>query len=291
MRPMRLSIMIMLVSGLIGPCLLPAVDVEQAQDIINQGKVLIFDKKYEEAFELFQQFIERFPSSHHVPQAYYLKARCLQLQGKNREAIPAFGEFLDKYPLEPTWAEEAGKDMVESAASLFEKKNNSFRKQIIKALGSPNKDVRYFAAIRCAYLEDDYLKSMIIPILKEIVRNEDEQEVVDRAKIRLLRLDPQALAKESESRRERERTPKESSDMKMFHLEVWAEGKSEPSIELNIPIAFAKLALQALDESTKREMARKGYDIETIWETLKEMGPTDILKIQEGGNLFKIWIK
>jgi tetratricopeptide (TPR) repeat protein len=286
---MRLFVMILLASVLIGPCILPAPAMGQAQDFINQGKILIFDKQYDQAFELFEQFIKRFPRSHLIPQAYFLKARCLQLQGKNLEAIPAFGEFLDKYPNEPIWAEEAGKDMVESAASLFERKNTAFRNEIIKALTSPNKDVRYFAAIRCATLKDDYLTSMIIPILKEIVRNESEPDIVERAKIKLMALDRRALAEEMESRRERE-SP-ESSEVKMFHIEVWTEGKEDPSIELNVPVAFAQLVLRALDESTKQEMARNGYDIDTILKTIRDMGPTDILKIQEGGNLIKIWIK
>jgi len=62
-------------------------------------------------------------------------------------------------------------------------------------------------------------------------------------------------------------------------------------IELNIPVSLAQMAVSALDESAKREMRRKGIDVENIWEDLKRLGPTNILTFRDGENLIKLWIE
>jgi hypothetical protein len=138
-----------------------------------------------------------------------------------------------------------------------------------------------------------------VPILKEVVRKENEREIVDRARIALLRIDPKALSEQTESRKppkpqpqtDKQQRNEKRSDTRMFHLEVYEEGIAKPRVELNIPFALAQLAIAALDESTKKEMRKKGVDVDNVWESLNRMGPTDILTFRDGKNVVKIWIK
>jgi tetratricopeptide (TPR) repeat protein len=269
------------------------------QELLNQGKVLMFDRKWDEARLVFQQLVQQHPSSAFAPQAVYFQARCLQFQGKAENALQGYEAFLQKYPGDPVLTGEARSSMVELAALLFERGNLAYRDRLVKALSDPNKDVRYFAAIRVAGLKDRYLDSMAMPVLGDIVKRESERELVDRARIALLRISPRALETRVEEtpkaveRRREHPTPKpaSASESRMFHVRVYKDGMSEPAVELNLPLSLAELAVAALDESAKAEIRRKGFDLDNVWESLKRLGPTNILTIRDQGSTIKLWIE
>jgi len=269
------------------------------QELLNQGKVLMFDRKWDEARMVFQQLVQQFPSSAFAPQAVYFQARCLQFQGKPEAALQGYEAFLQKYPGDPALAGEANTSMVELAALLFERGNPTFKDRLVKALSDPNKDVRYFAAIRVAGLKDRYLDSMAAPVLGDIVKRESERDLVDRARIALLRISPKSFETQVEElpkqvERKGEKTvPRttSSTEGRMFHVLVYRQGMSEPAVELNLPLSLAELALAALDESAKAEIRRKGFDLDNVWESLKRLGPTNILTIRDQGKIIKLWIE
>ena len=147
--------------------------------------------------------------------------------------------------------------------------------------------MRYFSAIRSSYLSDRKITAMAIPILREILDKEKERDLVDRAKIALLRLDPNALAPESPGQTK----PESRSDSRMFHIRVYEGGSSEPTVEVNLPLGFAQLAIMALDESKKQELRKKGFNVDDLWESIKRLGPTKIVEIRDGKDLVKIWIE
>ena len=260
------------------------------QALFNDGKILIFDKKWPEARGVFERIIQVYPRSPLVPQAYYYIARCFQFQGKQEEALQAYELFLQKFPNEPFLPGEARNAVVELAASLFEKGNQAFRNRLVASLKNPNSDIRYFAAIRCSQLKDRTLTSAAIPVLKEIIARENEEDLVNRARIALLRLEPAELSKKAEAPPEPKKR-EAKGDSRMFHLVVYQQGSSKPAVELNIPVSLAQLAINALDESAKQEMRKKGFDVDNVWEDLKRLGPTNILTFRDEENTIKIWIQ
>jgi tetratricopeptide (TPR) repeat protein len=266
-----------------------AEEAARDQDLFNQGKILMFDKKWEEARELFQRVIREFPKSNLVPQAHYFAARSLQQQGKEEEAIRAYDEFTRRYPGDSYLLAEARNSVVDLAASLMEKGNSSYRDRIVAALGDPTREIRYFAAIRSSSLNDRGITSMAVPVLRQIIDKEKERDLVDRAKIALLRLDPNALSPQRESP---ERGKNEGQlETRMFHIRVYSGDATEPTVEVNLPVSFAQLAIMALDESKKMELRRKGFNVDDFWESIKRLGPTKILEIHDGKDLVKIWIE
>ncbi len=259
------------------------------QELFNQGKILIFDRNWDGARDIFQRVIQEFPQSPIVPQAYYFIGRCYQFQGRESDAIRSYETFLSKYPNEPVLPSEARNAIVELAASLMEKGDFNYRDRLIKSLTDRQNEVRYFAAIRCSRLKDKQITSLSIPILREITQSGGERDLVDRARIALLRLDPEALTPEKPP------SPKTSKSNRaaggrMFHLEVYQSGAKEPKVELNLPMGLAEMAIRALDESTKTELKKQGFDVDDIWQGLKQLPPMKILTIRDKGNLVKIWI-
>lgn len=287
MISLRLTIITVLAAALLAACAASADEIGRDQETFNQGKVLMFDKKWEDARGAFQRVIQAFPNSSLVPQAHYFSARCLQLQGKEVEALRSYEQFLQRYPNERYLQAEARNAVVDLAVSLLEKGDGAYRNRIVSALTDSRKDVRYFSAIRSSYLSDRKITAMAIPILREILDKEKERDLVDRAKIALLRLDPNALAPESPGQTK----PESRSDSRMFHIRVYEGGSSEPTVEVNLPLGFAQLAIMALDESKKQELRKKGFNVDDLWESIKRLGPTKIVEIRDGKDLVKIWIE
>ncbi len=262
------------------------------QELLNQGKILMFDKKWEEARAVFQKFAADYPRSGLVPQAYFFMARCQQAQGKDEDALRAYEVFLQKFPNEPFLPAEARNAVVELAAGLMEKGNPAYRNRLVEALSDPKKEVRYFAALRCSRLNDKSISLKAVPVLREMAQNEKQRDIADRARIALLRLNPKYLSKPEISHEPKtlEKSAPPGST-RMFHLRVYKDGATQPTVELNIPVSLAQLAIAALDESAKAEMRKKGIDVDNVWKDLQGLGPANILTIRDGQNLLKLWIE
>ncbi len=287
-------VILLLFSALIAPVGFTVSPGTKDQELFNQGKIAIFDKNWDGARSIFQRIIQEAPQSTLVPQAYYFIARCFQFQGKEAEALQAYERFVRSYPKEPFLPAEARNSVVELAASLMEKGDTAYRDRLTSALKDPDKDLRYFAAIRCSRLKDQGILSMVVPVLREIMDKEGERDLVDRARIALMRLAPKELAPKVEAPERRKPDTKGKTDsggQRMFHLVIYQSGSKQPAVELNLPVSLAQMAIAAMDESAKAELRKKGVDVENIWESLRRMGPTNILTIRDGENLIKLWIE
>jgi tetratricopeptide (TPR) repeat protein len=299
MTSARLPALILFSAFVLGASIAQAAAGPKDQEMLNQGKVLIFDRKWEEARVIFHRVISEFPRSSVVPQAYYYIARCFQFQGRESEALQAYEDFLKRYPAEPFLPAEARNAVVEIAATLLQQGNAAYKDRLISALADTDRNVRYFAAIRTSRLDDRSLTAKAVPVLREIVRTEKEPELSNRARIALLRLDPNALTQTAEAPPKPQAKPELKPEAKpepkkaerMFHVVVIEGGAKQPKVELTLPVSLAQLAIAALDESARKEIRKKGIDVDNVWESLKRLGPTNILVFRDGGNTVKIWIE
>jgi tetratricopeptide (TPR) repeat protein len=284
---------LVLLAALMPGALLPGADsAARDQEMFNQAKIFMFEQKFDLARETFLRVIREFPKSGLLPQAYFHSAYCLRLQKKPEEALAAYEEFLLKYPAEPFLAAEARETVVDLAAGLVAQGRTAYRGRLKAALGNPDKEVRYFAAVRVSSLKDKELNAMIVPILKEIVATQKKQELVAPASLALLSIDPGALSKPEAPKQAKSAAGKGSAALLMIHLQIYEGGeKTKPTVELNLPVSFAQLAVMALDEPTKAEIRKKGIDIDNIRESLNRLGPTNILTIRTGKHIVKLWIQ
>ena len=154
-------------------------------------------------------------------------------------------------------------------------------KEIEKRLSSPNKVVKYFAAIKLSQVKEKKVASGAVPVLKEIIRKEKDDELKDRAKIALLRVDPGVLKDLEEEGPVRK--------ARLLKIRVWKDG--ELTLRINIPWALADLALGSIEEEEKAELRKEGYDLDTITKTLVEAGEVIYIENKEEGTIIKIWIE
>jgi hypothetical protein len=247
------------------------------------AKILIFDEKWEEAQEKLEELIEDYPGSKLYSQAIFYRAKCLSEQkGRETEALKAYQDYLGLRDKHKSLAEESEISIMQLAYKLYERGRKSYLKEIEKRVDSSSKVIKYFAAIKLSFVEDKKIASKGIPVLKQIINRERDDELRDRAKIALLRIDPEALGDlEGEEYEER---------LLILKVRVYLKGIKEPVFSLNIPWALADLALSALSEEDKENLREEGYDLDKIIEKLTR-ARGEIIRIVTKDKTFKIWIE
>ncbi len=252
------------------------------EELFMEAKILIFDKEWKKAQEKLEQLIDEYPDNPWTSQAVFYRAKCLKEQkGKERDALKAYQDYLERKDRSKSLAEDAETDIIELAYKLYQKGRRSYLSEIEKRLSSPNRVVRYFAAIKLSQVKDKRISAKAVPVLKEIIQKERDDELRDRAKIALLRIDPDALKDLEDEMPERRAL--------LLKIRVWKHGKL--TLKINIPWALADLALGSMSEEERAELREEGYDLDTIIKTLMEEGEIIHIENPEEGTVIKIWIE
>lgn len=252
----------------------------KAADLLQKAKILIFDKEWAQAEAKLAALIQRFPQSPLVTEALFYQARCLQEQpGKEEKAITSYQQFLRRQKRNPSLEEEAEVSIIDLAFVLYKKGKKDYISLITARLNHPNKVVQYYAALKLSYVREKKIARRSLKVLKKILAEERDEELRDRAKIALLRIDPESLG---EFARE-----KPATRTKLLHLQVYEKG--ELKVNLTIPWVLADLALRAVDEDNKELLKKKGYDIDRIIRELNEF-KGEILEIKSEETIIRIWV-
>ncbi len=250
--------------------------------LFEEAKILIFDKEWKKAQEKLEQLMDEYPDSRWFSQAMFYRAKCLKEQGgKERDALKAYQEYIKRKDRSSSLIVDAEGDIIELAYELYEKGGRSYLSEIEERLAHSNRVVRYIAAIVLSQVKDKKVTAKAVPVLKEIIQKEKDNELRDRAKIALLRIDPDALKELEDEIPERRAL--------LLKIRIWTHDKL--TLKIDIPWALADLAFSSMSEEDKAELRREGYDLDTITKTLMKEG--EIIRIEnlEEGTVIKIWIE
>jgi len=285
MRKIALTICFALVLGL-GAAAVPAYSQAATDDsLFREAKLLVFDKSFKEALEKIDELIDRFPSSPLASQALFYKGECLSgVGGRERDALRAYKSYIKLDDAKPSLVEESEGAIVDLAFDLFADGNDSALREIESRLEHPNKVVRYYAAYKLSLVSDKKEAAKAAPVLSRIVESEKDPELLDRARIALLRVSPESL-KSAE-----ERKPRTVTTARLLRIRVRKAGMKEPAFSLNIPFALADLALSAMDDDDKAAIRKKGYDINKIMNELAKSKESILRIAGDDGTVIEIWI-
>jgi len=253
--------------------------------LFQEIRHLYFDEKWTEAQTRLEDFLVRYPQSPFYAQALYYKSKCLEEQdGMEREALRSYKEFLRLRDRNKDLAEDAEVSIIDLAMKLYDQGDKGFVREVEDRLASPNKVVRYYAAVQLSYVKEKRIADKSVPILKQIIEEENSGELRDRARIALLRVSPDALAGVEERRNEKK--------VRMLRIVVMDDRTKKIEFQLNIPWALADLALSAIPDEEKATIRQKGYDINKILKGVQE-GRGTILEINDAKErkTIKIWIE
>jgi len=279
MRKVIINIGILLLASLLFHAYAQAQPDER---LFEEAKVLIFDKEWKEAQEKLEELLEKYPDSPWYSQAVFYRAKCLKEQkGKELEALKAFRDYIKQKDRSKSLTEDTELSIIDLSYELYRDGKRSYLAEIEKRLSSSNKVVRYFAAIKLSQVEEKKVASGAVPVLKEIIKKEKDDELRDRAKIALLRVDPGVLKDLEEERPVRKAN--------LLKIRVWKDG--ELTLKINIPWALADLALGSIEEEERAELKKEGYDLDTITKKIMEAGEIIYIENKEKGTIIKIWIE
>jgi hypothetical protein len=269
--------------------LLPALAPAQPQAATpspRSAREMFFDGRFAEARKAWEAARPTLEGAEAQAAQYWI-ARCSEKLGESERALAEYGAFLAARPADRALAEEARTSRVGLAAKLHKAGRTEHAGILTQALGDPSRTVRYYAALQLAGLGPEMAKPAL-PVLREIVKTEKDEDLVGRAKLALLRVDPASLTglpvPEETARRAGGRRAA------MIKVRITERGKTEPNVSLSMPFALAELVFKSLPDDALRELRAKGYDAETFWRKLRDMGPTDVIDIEgDDGERIRIW--
>lgn len=251
------------------------------EKLFQEAKILIFDEKWEAAQAKLDELLKDYPNSSLAPQAIFYRAKCLGKQkGREKDALKAYENYLELRDKNRSFREESETSIIELAYDLFAKGEKSSLSKIEERLQSRNRVVSYYAAFKLSQVKDKSVASKTIPLLKQIIEEEKDSDLRDRARIALMRISPDSL-KSVEDREER-------GEARVLKIRVIIKGQKEPVLSINIPWALADLALQAIPEEDRESLRKEGYDLDRIIDRLTKMKAA--IEIETKDKIIKIWI-
>jgi tetratricopeptide (TPR) repeat protein len=261
------------------------------EERLRSAKALVFDRQYAEARAAWQDILRSSTGEEAATAAYWV-ARCSENLKEDARALEEYQGFLERRPRDASLLEEARSSRVALAARLYQAGQRQHLPVIQGALSDPSRNVRYFAAFKLAELGRPPANEAL-PILKQILAQEKDPDIVARAKVLLLGLDPQALAGTPVPQVQ----PKPGASpgparVRFLRVRVFEGGRTQPNVSINVPLSLAEFAYKGLPDDAKRELKQQGYDADNFWERLKELGPTEILTVEgKDGEKVQIWIE
>lgn len=266
---------------IISTLFLSSVDADKS--IFNKAKLFVFDESWEQALTLLDKLEKNYPESNYLPMTYFYKGKCFEETKQLKSAIKYFEQFII-YSDNNSLSEEAEISIINSSFKLYEDGNEKYLKKVTGRLSSFNKNVRYYAAFSLSYAKDKNIAKKSLAVLKKILFDEEDKDLIERAKLAILRVSPNEL-----KRIEKNKNSVNKNSARMLKIRVIDKKANKSKVTVNIPFSLAELAIKSLPESEKRVLMEKGYDLNTILKTLVEV--KEIITIEEEDELIKIWIE
>ena len=257
----------------------------QDPERLKNAKALAFDRRYAEARTAWQQILN--DGGADADLAAYWVARCSENLKEDTRALKEYGAYLGRRPADRTLAEEARTSRVGLAAKLAKAGDPQALAVLKDGLADPSRTVRYYAAFQAAPLGGETARAAI-PVLKKILAEEKDPDLVDRAKIILLRIDPQAIASA-----QRAAAPVVAGTPgSWLKVRVFEKGSQATKVSINVPVSLAEMVFKSLPDEVKKELSLKGYDADNFWDRLKGLPKMEILTVEgEDGEKVQIWIE
>jgi len=269
------------------------VGAEPESERLRTAKTLMFDRKYAEARQAWQGILSGASGSEVEAAAYYI-ARCSENLGENARAFKEYGEYLARRPADRALAEEARTSRVGLAAKLYKAGQSQHLTVLKEGLQDPSKTVRYYAAFQTAGLGPP-TGLAALPVLKEIVAREKDDDLVDRARLYLLKLDPAALAPGASSPGPRSSAGPPAANPRpasWIRVRIYERGRKDANVSINLPVGLAEMVFKSLPDDAIRDLKHKGIDAENFWDRLKKLGPAEIITIEgDDGEKVQIWLE
>lgn len=255
---------------------------KSARELFNDAKLALFDRQWDIALDKLDLLSQAHPGNSYSTQVLFYKGRCYQEKKMAKEALENYNRFI-KVTDNPTLKADAENSVIDLNASLYKKeKKTRYLQDIVALLKSKALEVRYYAAFKLSYVKDKTYAKKAVPVLNMMVELEDDEDLVDRARLAIMRIDPGLLKKDTGSRQ---------IELRVLSIQVVDKSKGgKESFSISIPFGLANLALQSVPDDAKELLKEKGYNVNEILDIIVKSGG-DVFKIESEDVIFRIWVK
>lgn len=253
---------------------------DPGDELLEKAKILVFDKQWAAALKHLDELVSRFAGGRAYAPALFYRGKCLEALGSAGPALESYEQYVAAAPAS-NLAEEALVSVVDLAAGLYRSGEKAYVKKILALLDSGNKVVSYYAALKLSSLPDRDGVARALPVLLRILEKEPDEELRDRAKIAVMRIDPARL-KQADGRGRQ-------AAGRLLKIYVAEKGDPRGKISIAIPLALADVALRSLGAQEKQALKKEGYDVDKLLEQL--LGEGKKIDIQADGVTVRIWIE
>jgi hypothetical protein len=260
-----------------------AVCAQTDAERVRAAKALTLDRKYAEARQAWTALLGSARGPDADAAAYWI-ARSSESLGEHERAFKEYGTFLARGSADRSKVSEARTSRIGLATKLYRAGQGSYVTVLQGGLKDADKTVRYYAALQLGGLGAPASKDAL-PVLREMLANEADPDLLDRVRIVLLRLDSRSLSAPSQAR-------SAGPTVRMLRVRVYERGQEKPKVSINLPVALAEMFFESLPDDAKKELKHKGYDQDNFWPRLKSLGPTEVIDIEgEDGGRVKVWLE
>lgn len=246
----------------------------------EKAKVLVFDKQWAAALKQLDDIIVNNPESRYYAAALFYRGKCQEELGAKKQALESYEKYVNNSG-GSNLAEEARISIVDLASSLYQGGEKNYAQKILDLLNNESKVVSFYAAFKLSYLPDRKIAALALPVLQTILDKEKDEELRDRAKIAVMRIEPGRL-------KDMDRQNREWSG-KMLKIRIFGKNNPQAKVSLNIPLALADLALKSLSQEQKRSLQKKGHNLDAILSQLTAKGAK--IDIREDDEVIQIWVE
>jgi len=249
------------------------------KELFEKAKIKLFDRNWSSALKYLNEYIENYQNEKFYKKSLFYRGKCFEELKKYKKALGSY-ENYSKVSDNKNLYEEANIAIIDISFKLSKNRNNYYIQKIVDYLDNSEKTIRYYAAFKLSYFKNRKSTKASIPVLKNIIRKEKDLELVDRAKLALMRIDPKHL-----------KSVNKTMDIanKNLNIRIFDKKENKETLSLNIPFMLAKLALEALPDEEKKLLKNKGYSIDSILKKIINTG--ELFKFEVEDIIIKIWIE
>lgn len=273
-------------------------------ELLRRIKSDVFDRLWPQVLTECDEFIASFPRSQALPRAYYYRAQALESLKRNDEAIKAYSEFLKRFSSETgALREDALLKRITLARIQYQNKLTGNLGVILEGMDEDGA-TQIYAAIEAAKIDHVPAQKKAIPVLKDCAQFETQEELKNECVVALLRLDPKQVPAGAGT----SATPG-ANQAKLIRIEVFNKLQKKVMVRVNLPIAFAELALESLTENYRHIIEQKLATIEgpdspdnpgmpktlpdfkKLLEAVRSGGAQTLVEIDGEEDFIKVWIE
>ena len=270
-------------------------------DLFRQVKVDVFDQDWPAVLRGCDEILKQKPSGPAAARASFYRARALsRMPGREADGLEAFRRFVNGFPKEKVMVEEAWGAIFSAACHPRSGTRAACSAALREGLADPSSYVSTLAAIRAADTGDEALRPRALATLKKAYATQTDSEIKNEILIAILKIDPSqvpqvAAPSPPPAPRSVSGKPAPAKAPSLIRMTVYNKIEKRYELKVNLPVAFARMLVDALDESDlediSREAEKKGVDLDDIFQAIDKAGAGKLLEVDSEESHIEIWVE